>query len=313
MMKVLITGSNGLLGQKLVYQFLEIHGVEVFASSKGACRIARKTGYTYIPLDITVRDEVQAVVGRVKPDCIINTAAMTNVDACENDKPGCKALNVDAVRFLTQACLPYNTHFIHLSTDFVFDGNNGPYSEEDVPNPLSYYAASKLESEQVVHDCSLDYAIIRTIIIYGVVDDVQRSNLVLWTKSSLESGKSIQVITDQYRSPTLAEDLAAACIVAAIKRAKGIYHVSGAENDLDSILNLVYKIADFFNLDKSLIIPVSSAQLNQPATRPPRTGFILDKARRDLDYKPHSFTEGLGVVCAQLELKKTLAEKSQDQ
>lgn len=299
-MKILITGSNGLLGQKLVYALAGKDGIEVLATSKGVNRISKKDGYAYQPLDITNRDEVFSVIQKFRPNCIINTAAMTNVDACENDKPGCDALNVDAVKHLTEASRGNSTHFIHISTDFVFDGESGPYREEDQPNPLSYYASSKLESEKVVMQSGLDWAILRTIIIYGVVDDVQRSNLVLWTKSSLEQNKDINVITDQFRSPTLAEDLADACILAMQKRATGIFHICGPEEDLDSIINLAAKVADFFGLDKSHIKPISSASLNQPAKRPPRTGFILDKARIELGYTPRTFVEGLKIVSAQL-------------
>lgn len=302
-MKILVTGSNGLLGQKIVYQLLKTPGVEVIATSKGANRISLKNGYHYFSLDITDNVAVKRVIDEVRPDCIINTAAMTNVDACENDKTGCTALNIDAVKYLIEAARPYNAHFIHLSTDFIFDGKKGPYREEDAPNPLSFYASSKVESENLVMASGLDWAIIRTIIIYGVVDDVQRSNLVLWTKSSLEQNKSINVITDQYRSPTLAEDLAEACISAAMKRAQGVYHVSGPEEDLDSIINIVRKIAAFYKLDQSLINPVTSAELNQPAMRPPKTGFILDKAKRELGYKPHSLIEGLKIVTLQLDMK----------
>lgn len=305
-MKILITGSNGLLGQKVVYALLKKTGVEIIATSKGENRISKKNGYQYFPLDITNKNEVSELISKVQPDCIINTAAMTNVDACENDQPGCKALNVDAVQYLIDACKPFNTHFIHISTDFVFDGEGGPYREEDEPNPVSYYAWSKLESEKIVQASGLDWAILRTIIIYGVVDDVQRSNLVLWTKSSLEAGKSINVITDQFRSPTLAEDLADACISASERRAKGIYHICGPEKDFDSIINLVKKIAKFYKLDESLIKPISSAELNQPAKRPPKTGFILDKARRELNYNPHTFEEGLVIITRQLETKNTV-------
>lgn len=302
-MKILVTGSNGLLGQKLIYKLSEMKGVELIATSKGANRIKKESGYIYHSLDITVRSEVHELIRSVKPDCIINTAAMTNVDACENDKPACDALNIDAVKYLIEAAKPLNAHLIHISTDFVFDGENGPYKEDDIPNPVSHYAWSKLESEKLVMNSGLDWAILRTIIIYGVVDDVQRSNLVLWTKSSLEQGKSINVITDQFRSPTLAEDLADACISAAQKRAKGIYHICGPESDLDSIINLVKRIAEFYKLDKSLIKPITSAELNQPARRPPRTGFILDKAKKELDYNPHTFEEGLAIVSEQLNVK----------
>ena len=305
-MRILITGSNGLLGQKLVYRLCDMPGMQVLATSKGDNRLLKKDGYEYHALDISDRNAVLNLVAELNPDCIINTAAMTNVDACENDKPGCKALNIDAVAFLLEAAKPLNAHFIHLSTDFVFDGKKGPYKESDTPHPLSYYADSKLQSEQLVQQSGLDHAILRTIIIYGVVDDVQRSNLVLWTKSSLENGKAINVITDQYRSPTLAEDLADACIAAATLRANGIYHIAGLESDIDSIINLVKKVAGFYGLDQSLIKPVTSAELNQPAVRPLKTGFILDKARKELGYEPHSFLEGLKIITQQLERKNVL-------
>ena len=148
----------------------------------------------------------------------------------------------------------------------------------------------------------LDWCIIRTIIIYGVVDDNQRSNLVYGLRSSLEQGKDITVITDQYRAPTLSEDLAQACVNAAMKKATGIYHVAGKE--IMSIIDSVKIVADFFGLDKKHILPISTAELNQAAKRPLKTGFIIDKAIRDLDFKPHSFLEGLEIVKKQLEDKK---------
>ncbi|MEO5570938.1 MAG: SDR family oxidoreductase [Bacteroidia bacterium] len=300
-LKILVTGSNGMLGQKLVYGLKDRDEAELIATSKGDNRIKNKTGYIYETLDISDKDEVEKIVDSYQPDCIINTAAMTNVDACELQKVACKKLNIDAVSYLVNACRKHNTHFIHISTDFVFDGSNGPYKEDDTPNPQSYYASSKLESEKIVQQSGLDWCIIRTIIIYGVMDDTQRSNVVIWTKNSLEQKKTITVITDQFRSPTLAEDLADACINAAMKRAKGMYHVSGKE--LMSIIEISNKVADFFGLDKSYIKPVTSEELNQPAKRPPKTGFILDKAIRELNYKPHSFEEGLRIVAEQLSQK----------
>lgn len=298
-MKILVTGSNGLLGQKLVYALKSKAGIELIATSKGINRVSDKSGYIYTEMNIAVENEIESVFEMHKPDCIINTAAMTNVDACELNKEECHKHNVTAVKNMLARCKKYNSHFIHLSTDFVFDGMKGPYKEDDAPNPLSYYAESKLESEKIVMQSGIDWAIIRTIIIYGVVDDTQRSNVVLWTINSLKEKKQIKVITDQFRMPTLAEDLAEACVNAALKRAKGIYHVSG--KDFMSILETVKKTAAFFNLDTSPIKPVTSAALNQPAKRPPVTGFILDKAMRELNYIPHSFEEGLQIVKNQLE------------
>jgi dTDP-4-dehydrorhamnose reductase len=200
-----------------------------------------------------------------------------------------------------EACKPIGTHFIHLSTDFVFDGEDGPYKETDKPNPQSIYAQSKLDSEKLVEESGLPWSVLRTIIIYGVTDDTQRSNVVLWTKNSLEQGKTITVITDQFRAPTLAEDLAEACIQTALRKAQGIYHISGKE--VMPIINISYEVADYFKLDKSFIHPITTAELNQPAKRPLKTGFIIDKAIRDLGYKPHTLREGIQIVDEQLKSK----------
>lgn len=303
---ILITGSNGLLGQKLVYALLKRGSWNIIATSVGENRLLEKNGYTYESLDITDGDAVSEIMRRHRPDVIINTAAMTNVDACETKKEECLALNVTAVQHLVDACrelaaadATINTHLIHLSTDFVFDGTAGPYREDAAPNPLSYYAWSKTEAENIVLHSKLDVAVLRTMLVYGVVDNMSRSNIVLWAKGALAKGQEIPVVDDQFRNPTLAEDLAEACILAAEKRATGIYHISG--KDFMSILELVQRVAAFWKLDQSLIKPVKSDTLSQPAKRPPRTGFILDKAIRELGYKPHAFEEGLAVVDAQLQ------------
>jgi dTDP-4-dehydrorhamnose reductase len=300
-MKILITGSNGLLGQKLVYALRNDARIDCIATARGENRLREKSGYTYATLDLTQRQEVFSVLHKYAPDCIIHTAAMTNVDACEVDPEACWNNNVDAVRFLLEACAGTSTHFIDISTDFVFDGKSGPYRETDPIGPQSVYARSKAEAEKLVQESGLPWAILRTMIIYGVTDDAQRSNVVLWTKQSLEQGKDINVINDQFRGPTLAEDLAQACIHAAFKKAQGIYHVSGRE--VLSILEIVQAVADHFGLDKKHIHPISTASLNQPAARPLKTGFIIEKAERELDYRPHSLQEGLKIVEGQLRLK----------
>lgn len=299
MMRILLTGSNGLLGQKIIYALRNKNDVELIATSKGENRTSAKDGYSYLPMDITNHDEVSAIISRHQPDCIIHTAAMTNVDACELNQDECYKMNVEAVKNLVNLCQQQHIHLVHLSTDFVFDGTAGPYREEDKTNPLSYYAWSKLESEKIVLQSGIQSAILRTIIIYGVVDDKQRSNVIVWTVNSLRQKKTINVISDQFRSPTLAEDLADACMQAALKKATGIYHVSGAETF--SILEIVNRTADFFGLDKQYIHPVTTAELNQPAKRPLVTGFVIDKAIRDLDFRPHSLQQGLEIVKQQLE------------
>ncbi len=299
-MKILVTGSNGLLGQKLIKLLVGTSNVELLATSKGENRYKSKDGYRYQSLDITNRKEVLDVVEGFKPDAIINTAAMTNVDACESDQELCWDLNVNAVKYFIEASEKYKSHLIHLSTDFVFDGEDGPYKEEDQPNPLSYYGESKYEAEKLLEASAIKWSIARTIIVYGIVDDMSRSNIVLWAKEALEKGNPLTIVDDQFRSPTLAEDLAMGCYLIAEKEAVGVYHLSG--KDVMSIIDLVYRVADFYELDKSIITPIKSTSLNQAAKRPPKTGFILDKAINNLGYDPTSFEEGLLELTKQLEL-----------
>jgi dTDP-4-dehydrorhamnose reductase len=294
MKRILVTGSNGLLGQKITENILSTSRAELIATSKGNNRFPVQEGYIYVPMDISSKENMQAVIAEFKPDVIINTAAVTNVDVAENNKELCWKLNVQAVKDLIEICTSLDIHLIHLSTDFVFDGEHGPYSEEDEPNPLSYYGKSKYEAEQLLQSSACRWTIIRTILVYGILPDLSRSNIITWAKSALGKGSPINVVNDQWRMPTLAEDLAEACLLAAEKGATGIFNVSG--KDMMSILELVEKVEDFWGFNKSLINPISSESLNQAARRPRKTGFILDKAIRELGYQPHSFQEGMEIV-----------------
>lgn len=299
-MRILITGSNGLLGQKLVAALRDDSEVELIATSRGLDRTPRPLGDRYRAMDITAQEEVDAVFDAARPDVVVHTAAMTNVDACELDPVACKLQNVTATEHLVHAAKRHGSHFVLLSTDFIFDGRNGPYREEDEPAPLSIYGHSKLDAEQVVMNAGLPkWTIARTIIVYGVAQGLSRSNVVLWAKGALEKHQPIKVVDDQWRMPTLAEDLADGCIRIAKRGATGIFHLSGPDGM--SILELVQRVGAFFHLDASIVTPVKSDSLGQPAKRPPRTGFILEKARRELGYAPSGFEEGLAIVQAQLD------------
>ena len=299
MKTILITGSNGLLGQKLVHKLKNNPNYKLIATSKGRNRITEDLSYIYESLDITNQKEVELIFEKFKPEVVINTAAMTNVDSCEAQQEACWDLNVHTVEYLVKSAEKYNSHLIHLSTDFVFDGKNGPYSENDLPNPLSYYGKSKLASENIVLNSTAKCSIVRTIIVYGIVEDMSRSNIVLWAKGALEKGDQLNIVNDQYRSPTLAEDLADGCILIADQSAEGIYHLSG--KDQMSIDELVRRVARHFKLDDSVVREISSESLNQAAKRPPVTGFNLEKAITNLGYEPHSFEEGLSILENQLD------------
>jgi dTDP-4-dehydrorhamnose reductase len=293
--KILITGSNGLLGQKLVKLLMLDEKTQFLATSHGNNRNSKLSDANYTTLDITDEHQVTQLLEEYKPTVVINTAAMTNVDLCESKKEECWRINVDAVSYLISACENINSHLIHLSTDFVFDGKNGPYKEEDSPNPLSYYGESKRAAEMLLQKSNLsNWSIVRTIIVYGIGENLSRSNIVLWAKSALEKGDPLTIVDDQFRSPTYADDLAKGCLLISDKKANGIFHISG--KDVMSILELVKRVANFYNLDASKITAIKSDSLNQAAKRPPITGFILDKAITELNYNPLSFEEGLSEL-----------------
>lgn len=297
-MKILITGSNGLLGQKLVHLLKRDPEVDLIATARGANRLNDQEGYRYYSMDIADLPGIMSVFEAERPDAVIHTAAMTHVDQCEDDQEGCLKLNVEAVQYMVAACSCFNAHLVHLSTDFIFDGSKGPLDEAETPNPVSFYGESKLRAEQLIQASTVSHAILRTVLVYGVAENMSRSNIVLWAKGALEKGDPIKVVDDQFRTPTLAEDLAIGCSLAAKQKAQGVYNISGA--DFYCIIDMVREIARFWELDEGLINPLSSASLNQRAQRPPKTGFIIDKAKQELGYQPRRFREGLALVNQQI-------------
>ena len=294
-MKVLITGANGLLGQKLVH-LLGSKEIAFLATSRGECRIADST-VPYQTLDVTEESQVNSVVATYKPSCIVHTAAMTQVDQCETDRDQCWDLNVNAVSHLIKAASVHGVHLVHLSTDFIFDGTDGPYTEEANANPINYYGESKLAAEQLLINSTISYSILRTVLVYGTTPGISRSNIITWVKQSLESGKEIQVVDDQFRTPTLAEDLAMGCLLASQQQATGIFNISG--KNLLTPYDIAQITANHFSLDKKLIKRANSKTFQQPAKRPLKTGFVIDKARKELGYQPHSFADGLALTAAQ--------------
>ena len=193
-MRILVTGANGLLGQKLVELILTTDDY-LIATAKSKLVLPLPKG-EFHAMDITLRDQVVDVITKAQPDVVINTAAMTNVDQCELEKEKCWLNNVTAVEYVVEACQKAKCRLIHLSTDFIFDGTYGPLDEEAIPNPVSYYGESKWAAEKIVQKSGLEWAIARTVLVYGVTKDMRRSNIVLWVKKSLEEGKTINVVND---------------------------------------------------------------------------------------------------------------------
>lgn len=296
-MKILITGANGLLGQKLVTLLQNEPSVSIVATGRGPNRNSDGS-YLYERMDITEASEVDEIIQKHAPDAVIHTAAMTNVDQCEQEQEGCWRQNVLAVENMVRACQKTESFLLHLSTDFIFDGEAGPYDEEDKPNPISYYGESKLAAEKLLVDSDLDWAIARTVLVYGIVQDMSRSNIILWVKKSLEDGKDIKVVNDQLRSPTLAEDLAMGCWLIVKNKANGIFNIAG--KDLLTPYDMACKTATFFDLQTDTMQEADGSIFTQPAKRPPKTGLIIDKARKVLGYEPRSFEEGIAIVSEQV-------------
>ncbi|HEY5692322.1 MAG TPA: NAD(P)-dependent oxidoreductase [Cyclobacteriaceae bacterium] len=296
-MKILVTGANGLLGQKLSQLLDGKDDIDLVATARSPLSIKLKRGKFKI-LDITNQTSIEAVVSETRPDVIVNTAAMTQVDECETERDKCWRSNVTAVEYLVKACKENKAKLIHVSTDFIFDGTHGPIKEDAKPSPVNFYGESKLEGEEAILTSDIDWAIARTVLVFGITSDLSRSNIVLWVKQSLENGKTINVVNDQWRTPTLAEDLAMGCYLLAIKNAKGIFHISGEE--MMTPFDIAIKTAEYFQLDKSLINPTDSNTFKQTAERPLKTGFDISKAKERLGYQPHTFSEGLAILESQI-------------
>jgi len=290
MTKILITGSNGLLGNQLINDLTNNKKYVVIALSKNKPNMSVKN-VIYETCNINDSLSLAIIFDKYNPDTVIHTAAISSPDLCEDNRNEAWAVNVNATKYIAELCFKHKSHLVHLSSDFVFDGFNAPYVETDEPNPLSFYGLSKLESEKVVADISDSFTIIRTILVYGIHKSLSRSNILTRTIENLNNNKAIRIVSDQYRAPTFLNDLSKACIKAAEIKAKGIYHISG--NQMFSVYDFCLKIADSFNLNKNLITKISTIELNEKAHRPYKTSFVLNKAITDLNYSASSIEEGL--------------------
>lgn len=299
-MNIIVTGANGLLGQHLVTALVKF-GYGMLALGKGECRINDFTG-KYLDLDITDGVAVREVIVSHKPDLIIHAAAMTNVDECEKDKQECYNVNVTATRFLIDAAKEVHSKIIYLSTDFVFDGMTGPYKEEDIMSPVNYYGSTKVAAEKAIMESDLRWAIVRTVLVYGQTVEGTRTNIINWVKSSLEQGKHIKVVSDQFRTPTFVDDLVIGIMLLIEKNIDGVFHISGREEMTP--YDMAMETAKFLKLDESLIEKVDSSTFSQAGLRPAKTGFRIDKARKELGYEPRGFRETLEIMFGENENSK---------
>lgn len=298
-MRIYITGSNGFVAQK----FCEIatnkmSDCTVYGVSKSPNRNIFLSNFEQ--LDLTDFDNLQKSLDDFRPTHILHTAAMTTVEGCEINKEQAFLINIKLTDYLAAYSKENDVHLTFLSTDFVFDGTAGPYSEATAVNPLNYYGLTKSMAEECIKSRNCRAAILRTILIYGVIPDTSRSNVVLWAKNQLELGNTIRVVSDQWRMPTWVDDLANVCVKTLKKESQGIYHISSEK--MMSIEELVRILANVLSFNNNLIIPISAKDIGQDKNRPRLTGFDLTKAKNEFDFEPTSFVDSLLYICEQLKI-----------
>jgi dTDP-4-dehydrorhamnose reductase len=298
MKRVLICGSNGLLGQRLALMLSSQTEYEVLNTSRQRSFVFDHRLFDYTQLDITKKSDVKSLVSSFHPTAIINAAAATDVDWCELHREDAWKVNVVGVENLIEAARKVEARLIHISTDYVFDGTHGPYSEDDKPNPISYYGKSKLASENAVRIAGITYTIFRTILLYGNGIGVHDS-FPLWVVKNLKAGKSIRCSEDQISNPTHVNDLAFAAVKGFELNRDGIYHICGSERI--SRHAFAVRTAEMFSLNTNLIQRVKSADLNQTAPRPLATGFVTLRAQTELGLNPMDTVQGLTVLKRELQ------------
>jgi dTDP-4-dehydrorhamnose reductase len=294
--RILVIGANGMLGQRIIHFFSTRENIQLLGCSFEPGPYFNNVDYK--SCDITKREAIKDIVLDFYPDYIINAAAFTNVDLCETERETAWKINVKGVEYLAEASRIIDAHLIHFSTDYIFDGTKGPYDERAKPNPLSYYGRTKLASENVLKISGAYYTVLRTNVLYGIA--YNRPDFVRWVVASMEKGTKIRIVIDQINNPTYIDDLVQAIDKVLEYKKYGIYNIGGRE--FISRYDFTLRIADYFNLDKSLITPIRTDELKQPAKRPIHSGLITIKAESELEFKPHSINESLSIMKKELSL-----------
>lgn len=297
MKRILIVGSNGLLGQKMAELFVRGSSNEITLSSIENSPVRELLSVKYLQADITSKKEVLNLAAACDPEVIINCAAMTNVDACETERELAWKINVVGVENLVEAAKRTNARIVHVSSDYIFDGKAGPYTEDDRPEPISYYGKTKLASENAVRVSGLPFMIARTMVLYGYAAGV-KPNFALWLIQSLEKRDQVRVVDDQYGNPTLVDDLAYGIMRGVEIGRTGVYNIAG--RDIVSRYDFALNLARVFDLDAGLISPIKTVQLHQPAHRPLKSGLVTLKAEVELGITPSTVEQGLLVLKNQL-------------
>ena len=287
-MKIIILGANGFIGRRILNRLYPSH--QVLACSLHP-DIMPEEDYRFETIDMLDYAAMTTLLNDFQPEVMINASALSVVDYCEQHQEEAYAMNVTAVKHLAEYSRDHSCRLIHLSTDFVFDGTSSiAYTETDTPNPVNYYGKTKRWSEEVIGQLCTDYAIVRVEVVYGKPLPKQHGNIVHLVKNRLEHGQSIRVVSDQFRSPTWVEDIACAIEQLLSNQHQGIYHICGGETL--SVAEIAYRAAKYFNLDTSLIEPITTEAMNEATPRPTFTPMSVKKAQQAFGYQPSVLEEG---------------------
>ena len=297
MKKILIIGANGFTGRQILND-LSVHAqYKVTGCSLHPDILPNDAGkYRFIETDIRNEADIKRLFEEVQPDVVINCSALSVPDYCETHHEEAYLTNVTAVSRLAVFCEEYKSRFIHLSTDFVFDGKINEdagllYTEEDIPTPVNYYGYTKWKGEEKVAETCSSFAIIRVAIVYGRALPGQHGNIVQLVMKRLKAGQEIRVVSDQWRTPTYVGDVSDGVQRLIAHTTNGIFHICGDE--CMSIAEIAYQVADYMGLDHSLIHPVTTEEMNETTPRPRFSGMSIDKARTMLGYEPQKLKEVL--------------------
>ena len=291
-MNTIITGSNGYLGQFLC-NFLSENGFSVKALSRGENKNNRINSQNYFGVDLTIEKDVLSLISTIDPDIIIHNAAMSKPDVCAANKEDCYLQNVTATKYLLEAAAKKNARFLYVSTDFIF-GENGPHTEDSLPNPLNYYGETKLMAEELVKTSGLSYSIMRPVFIYGPCYEGMRPTFLHWVKNNLENNRPIKVLNDQQRTPTFVMDICKGIHSMITKNATGSFHLAG--KDIITPYLMAIKVAEVLELNKSLIKPVNSDTFSEPVRRAKHSGLTSERAIAAFSFNPTSFEEGVKLT-----------------
>lgn len=284
-MKLLITGASGLLGHKIAMLALK-KGHKVYSIYK---EHPINLG-TPIGIDLTNQSEISKVITKLKPKAIIHTAAYTNVDSCEINKDLAWKVNAEATKHIAIASTNINAHLTYVSTDYVFDGEKGLYTELDQSNPISYYGYTKLKGEEFVREHAKEWCITRASVIYGW-GLKHKQNFATWLINNLKQQKEVKILTDQHVSPTLNTNLAEMLLEITEKRITGTIHTAGATRV--SRHEFARRLAQVFNLNMNLIKQAKMKEIPWKAKRPKDSSLNISKANSLLSAKPLKLNQAL--------------------